>query len=80
MTIVLNTDQQIVELTGGDYVITTTLNGGTASLHVAQYSSGSPNWIGAGALTATPQVITVPSNGSLRLTKTGAAIVELSTL
>lgn len=80
MTILLNTDQQIVKLTGGDYVIATTLSAGTASLDVAHYSSGTPNWVSAGALTATPQVITVPSDGSVRLTKTGEAIVELSTL
>ena len=80
MTIVLNTDQQIVELTGGDYVITTTLSAGTASLDVAHFTVGTPNWVSAGALTAVPQVITLPSNGYVRLTKTGAAIVELSTL
>ena len=80
MAIELNTDQQVVELSGGDYVITTTLNGGTASLHVAHYSSDTLNFISVGALTSTPQVITVPISGSLRLTKTGAAIVELGDL
>lgn len=76
MAIVLNADQQTVNLTGGDYIISTFLNGGTASLEMQQ--TGSTNWASVGTLTAEPQVISIAFDSTIRLTKTGGALVELS--
>lgn len=76
MAIVLDTDQQTTSLYAGTYIISTFLNGGTASLDVQH--SGSSNWANAGTLTETPQVLEFPRGGTARLTKTGSALVEIS--
>lgn len=76
MAIILDTDQQEVTLYGGTYIISTFLNGGTASIDVQQ--QGSTNWASAGTLTTEPQLLEFPRGGQIRLTKTGAAVVELS--
>lgn len=78
MTIKLDTDQQVTPtpLDGGEYIVATFLNGGTASLDVQL--QGSTNWAPLGALTAEPQTVKLPRACKLRLNKTGAAVVEVS--
>ncbi len=76
MAIILDTNLQTVRLNSGEYVISTFLNGGTASIDVQHL--GSVNWAPAGTLTTEPQVIRATAGGKLRLTKTGSALVEIS--
>lgn len=76
MPLTLNTDQQELPLTGGDYVVSTFLEGGTASLEVKQLDSS--NWAPVGELTETPQELRLPRTCEIRLTKTGSAFVEIS--
>lgn len=76
MSIVLDTDQQTIPLTGGEYIISTFLNGGAASLEVQQLDSS--NWASVGTLTESPQEIKLPRSCNVRLTKTGSALVEIS--
>lgn len=74
--IVLSEDNQQFQFVGGGYIISTIFDGGTASLEVKQQKS--QNWVSVGTLTETPQIIILPADGTVRLSKTGNATVEIS--
>ncbi|QPG06945.1 hypothetical protein IT774_07530 [Salinimonas marina] len=76
MTYTLNTDQQSAALFGGHYVISTFLNGGTASLEMQHRKS--QNWAPLGELTEVIQTVYIPAGAKIRITKTGSATVEIS--
>lgn len=73
----LDTNDQIESVTGGQYVVSTFLNGGTASLETQL--NGSNRWSNVGTLSdGQPQVLTLGTSSKVKLTKTGSAVVELS--
>lgn len=77
MAIVLNTDQQTIPLVGGEYNITAFLNGGTAIIETQKNDSS--NWASIGDLPdALEMRVNLPRDCNVRLTKTGAALVEIS--
>lgn len=77
MALVLNTDQQTIPLTGGWYNITAFLSGGTAIIETQK--NGSSNWASIGDLPdALEMRMNFPRDCLVRLTKTGASLVEIS--
>ncbi|QGZ13125.1 hypothetical protein [Alteromonas phage XX1924] len=77
MTDVLNTDQQTIPLVGGEYNITAFLGGGTAIIETQK--NGSLNWASIGDLPDGLEMrMNFPRDCLVRLTKTGAAAVEIS--
>lgn len=77
MAIVLDTDQQTIPLVGGEYNITAFLNGGTAIIETQKNDSS--NWASIGDLPDGLEMrMNFPRSCNVRLTKTGAALVEIS--
>ena len=77
MSIVLNTDQQTIPLVGGEYNIAAFLNGGTAIIETQKNDSS--NWANIGDLPDGLEMrMNFPRDCLVRLTKTGAAVVEIS--
>ncbi|APC46547.1 hypothetical protein [Alteromonas phage PB15] len=74
--ITLDTDQQTIQLDGGEYIVSTFLNGGSASLDVI--NEGGSAWSPVGTLTDSPQRMFIQRGASVRLTKTGGALVEIN--